>query len=293
LTSKARTSDCPAALNGPTRTLVVHTGGLGDLLLACPAIAALGREGPIELLGRPDRLALAVAAEIAAVAHDIEGSGFDSLFSTPDSAVRDFLARFDRCVVWMRDDGTLERAICSCGIEDVRLFAGLPPADWKEHASVYFARVLGFDDLPPFRLAVEPVQTCDVVIHPGSGGRHKNWPWECFRILADTLVNAGRKVAWCLGPAEEEARDTTGPCIRPSNPLELAKHLAGANLYIGNDSGATHLAATVDCPIVAIFGPTDPAVWAPRGPRVRIVQGRPWPEVSDVLAAIAALAGNG
>ena len=44
-----------------------------------------------------------------------------------------------------------------------------------------------------------------------------------------------------------------------------------ARVYIGNDSGITHLAAAVGTPVVAIFGPTDPAVWAPRGERVAVV----------------------
>jgi ADP-heptose:LPS heptosyltransferase len=42
-------------------------------------------------------------------------------------------------------------------------------------------------------------------------------------------------------------------------------------VYIGNDSGISHLAAAAGAPVVALFGPTDPAVWAPRGPRVRIL----------------------
>ncbi len=269
------------------RTLVVHTGGLGDFLLACPTIQALAREGAVELLGRPERLALAVAGGIAVVAHDIESVGFDSLFSTPTAMIANFLARFERCIVWMRDDGTLARAICSCGVPDVRTFPGLPPEDWRAHASMYYAHALGFDELPPFRLSVAPAQSYDIIIHPGSGGRRKNWPWERFATLAKALAHEGRRIVWCLGPAEEEGPwNAAHPLIRPTHPLELARHLAGAALYIGNDSGATHLAAAVGCPTVAIFGPTAQNTWAPRGPHVRVAAGNPWPEVHDVLAAI-------
>jgi ADP-heptose:LPS heptosyltransferase len=56
---------------------------------------------------------------------------------------------------------------------------------------------------------------------------------------------------------------------------ELARWLAQARLFVGNDSGITHLAAAVGTPVLALFGPTDPAVWAPRGPHVQV--GRtPW-----------------
>jgi len=65
--------------------------------------------------------------------------------------------------------------------------------------------------------------------------------------------------------------------VRLDNLYELACWLARARLYIGNDSGITHLAAAVATPVLALFGPTDPSVWAPRGPNVRIARtGREW-----------------
>jgi heptosyltransferase III len=75
-------------------------------------------------------------------------------------------------------------------------------------------------------------------------------------------------VRWCAGPEEQLEN-----AVRIDNLFELACWLATARLYIGNDSGITHLAAAVGIPVVAIFGPTDPGVWAPRGERVRIVSG--------------------
>ena len=75
-------------------------------------------------------------------------------------------------------------------------------------------------------------------------------------------------VRWCAGP-EEQLEDA----VRIDNLYELGSWLATARLYIGNDSGITHLAAAVGVPVAAIFGPTDPVVWAPRGDRVRVVSG--------------------
>jgi ADP-heptose:LPS heptosyltransferase len=54
----------------------------------------------------------------------------------------------------------------------------------------------------------------------------------------------------------------------------LAAVLARAGLYVGNDSGVSHLAAAAGCPTVALFGPTDPALWSPVGPRVRAIRSR-------------------
>ena len=76
-------------------------------------------------------------------------------------------------------------------------------------------------------------------------------------------------VRWCAGPEEQLEN-----AVRIDNLYELARWLQTARLYIGNDSGITHLAAAVGIPVVAIFGPTDPAVWGPRGDRVRTLHGK-------------------
>jgi ADP-heptose:LPS heptosyltransferase len=60
---------------------------------------------------------------------------------------------------------------------------------------------------------------------------------------------------------------------RGLTPRVLGATLARAAAYVGNDSGVTHLAAAWGAPTVALFGPTDPAVWSPVGPRVTIVRG--------------------
>ncbi|HOZ46838.1 MAG TPA: glycosyltransferase family 9 protein [Candidatus Hydrogenedentes bacterium] len=274
-----------------TLTLVVHTGGIGDFLLACPALERLAKEGPVELLGKPERLALAVAGGIAVAAHDIESSGFESVFTEPAPRLRAFLARYDRCIVWMRDGGSIAEAIHRCGVAVVRAFAGLPPEGYDRHASRYYAECLGYTEIDaPFGLAVEASGTHDVIIHPGSGSRGKNWPLEHFIAVADGLAAENRRVTWCLGPAEGHLRLPASFETVPSPALvDVAHVLAGTRLFLGNDSGIAHLAASVGCPTVAVFGPSNAAVWAPRGPYVEVVQGRPWPAIADVLNAACRL----
>ena len=54
---------------------------------------------------------------------------------------------------------------------------------------------------------------------------------------------------------------------------QLVGVLASADAYLGNDSGPTHLAAAVGTPTVTLFGPTNAVIWAPRGPKVNVLQG--------------------
>lgn len=285
-------------------TLVVHTGGIGDFLLACPSIHALSKEGPVELLGRTERLQLAVAAGLARRAHSLDSVNFDSLFSEPSERVRNFLASFRRVVVWMRDDdGALQRALEQCGIGEIQIHPGLPPGDWKDHASDYYLSRLELDDAAFSGLSISPSEDAhdigihpDIVIHPGSGSPRKNWPFANFEELASRLEGMGRSVTWCLGPAEQEGAATAPwkripaqDILQTSSLVHLAGILANTSLYIGNDGGITHLAAAVGCPTLALFGPTNPRVWAPRGERVRVLQGRPWPDVDAAFDAATSL----
>jgi heptosyltransferase-3 len=137
-----------------------------------------------------------------------------------------------------------------------------------------------------------------LAIHPGSGASRKNWPAGAFQALARTV---GPTQPWLLveGPADaaccEPLREL--PNVRVARglpPRVLGAVLARAGVYVGNDSGVSHLAAAWGAPTVALFGPTDPSVWAPIGPAVEVVlapggdlEALP---IDQVLAAIARLA---
>jgi ADP-heptose:LPS heptosyltransferase len=141
-----------------------------------------------------------------------------------------------------------------------------------------------------------------VAIHPGSGGRRKCWPARLFAELATRL---DAPVLLVEGPADSTACHEFAEVVAPSVPIirvtgeslpRLAALLAESRGYFGNDSGVSHLAAALGVPTVAVFGPTDPAVWAPLGPKVSVVAPRgdaPWPTVDDVLTALRKLLGDG
>ena len=62
-----------------------------------------------------------------------------------------------------------------------------------------------------------------------------------------------------------------GPLLQCDTLSALAQELASANHYIGNDSGITHLAATLGLRTVALFKNTDPGIWAPLGEHVEVL----------------------
>jgi ADP-heptose:LPS heptosyltransferase len=115
-----------------------------------------------------------------------------------------------------------------------------------------------------------------LAIHPGSGSPAKNWPADRLAALVDAL-GGGRPWLLVVGPADEEVaaplrRRTHAVFLREPPVRVLGALLGRAGLYVGNDSGVSHLAAAAGAPTLALFGPTDPAVWSPVGPRVETVR---------------------
>jgi ADP-heptose:LPS heptosyltransferase len=150
-----------------------------------------------------------------------------------------------------------------------QFFRAIPPENQGRHATDFYLDQVRTivdcqsDGIPRIRCGVEKQNFA--VIHPFSGSPRKNWPIEKFRELA-AILEQSMPVYWCAGPEDPPLENA----IRLDDLYDLACWLARARIYFGNDSGITHLAAAVGTPVVAIFGPTDPAVWAPRGENVRV-----------------------
>ena len=119
-----------------------------------------------------------------------------------------------------------------------------------------------------------------IVIHPGSGGRSKCWHLDNFIATADELKK-DNSVIFLLGPAEIERFDSAalsrmqiaGKCLQGLSLPQILSVLSFADVFIGNDSGITHLSAQLGVNTVALFGPTDPDVYGPLGPEVTILRG--------------------
>ena len=124
-----------------------------------------------------------------------------------------------------------------------------------------------------------------VLLFPGSGGVHKNWPADNFAALANALPPPTRALV-VLGPAEGAIEPLLMPLLAERGiawirdpPLSTVAGLAHlATGFVGNDSGVSHLAAAAGAPGVVIFGPTDPDRWRPLG-RVRVVRA---PKLADL-----------
>ncbi|MBI1784476.1 hypothetical protein HYR69_04970 [Candidatus Sumerlaeota bacterium] len=133
------------------------------------------------------------------------------------------------------------------------------------------------------------------IIHPGSGRSGKCWPLPNFLFLAERCAQFGPAAPhFLIGEVEEStwSRDkilqleSASTFTRNPSLLSAAALIASASLFIGNDSGMSHLAAALGTPTIAIFGPTDPAIWKPLGRDVAVFGGGGFPPATEVFEYI-------
>jgi lipopolysaccharide heptosyltransferase III len=248
------------------RRLLIRPGAIGDCILSLPALECLRADYTEAWVPSP----VVPLIRFADRARSIASTGLDLLGLEgvePPPKLIESLRGFDSIYSWYGSNRAEFRE-CVRALElPVTFLDALPPPESPLHAADHFLREAGCSGPPAVpRIPVPAQQRGDfAVIHPFSGSVRKNWPLDRFRELARGMP---LPVQWCAGPSEalEDA-------VRFDDLYELACWLATARLYIGNDSGITHLAAAIGTPVVALFGPADPAIWAPRGPRVQIVKG--------------------
>jgi heptosyltransferase-1 len=110
-----------------------------------------------------------------------------------------------------------------------------------------------------------------VILNPGAGWAAKQWPADRYGLVAKALAADGMKPIINFSSAEhgvalQVAASSDGTALPMASTIgELIALTRRARLFIGGDTGPMHLAAALGVPVVAIFGPTDPARNGPHG----------------------------
>lgn len=276
------------------KILVLFPGALGDFICFLPALDALASDGEVDLLARTEYADLVPPGIRSRSLERYEVSRLFVAGAEQEERLKRFFGSYSSVCSWM---GSGQRDFVSrlemlCGGK-LRIFP-FRPADSRVPVVDYFLSCVGVTrpkDFPPCipvraeasAWSEEFWRRCGLqgrkvlVFAPGSGAREKNWPFEFYLEVAAWWKKkfTGESIV-VLGPVEEErgqsARDWEH--MRVAGGLELAKLAAlirRCDLYLGNDSGVTHLAAALGVEAVALFGPTDPLQWAPYGERITVV----------------------
>jgi heptosyltransferase-3 len=301
------------------RTIVmIHPGGLGDVLLAVPALGRLRTRFPNHrlVLCAEDQVArLLFAYRIIDAWTSVQGRAGADLFAGADSVtgqVQTWLKNCDLAIAWTQDlDGKLTETLKAIGVREVIVRSPFSTEIRATHQRDRFLEAINeapSDDKGDVLLMVtEPLlhigRTCLeaaglaigqslVLIHPGSGSAHKCVAPEILATVVIALQISGATPVVLEGPADREPVERLVQlCMNPPivlkglDVLTVAGVLAQVRLFVGQDSGVTHMAGLMGVRTVALFGPTDPDRWAPRGAHVTVVQGVPclcqsWGDVS-------------
>ncbi len=279
------------------RILVWHQGALGDLLLALPALTAVCRRYPeahLTGLGQPERWGLLSRTLPLEAVYDGDEAVWAWLFAGEaplPPALRELLGPFQLALVFSpRPRLELLTRLGQGGIPAVIWIPAFPEGGREPVAALQARRLagLGLAYRPAtVRLRVDardfPLEGLEpyLALAPGSGNPLKNWPLSHYYEAARALARQeGLKVVWLLGPAEADwlpyltpLAQAQGQVVLDRLPLaQVAAVLARARLYLGGDSGLSHLAACAGArAVLVLFGPTDPQVWAPPGKHVTVL----------------------
>jgi heptosyltransferase-3 len=283
------------------RILCIHQGALGDFILAVPAIKALReylRPTWLEIMGHPWVLPLVFGPPYADAITDINRAQMALLFqegaSLPE-ALQDYLRAFD-AAFYFGQSATLAHNLRRRGSRaGIRKTCVLPPFPaQRQHlidhhlASLKALGITASSRMPELYVRTEDRAWASdffrqrgwtgneiIALHPGAGSLTKVWPSQRFAALGRALARGSTKLLIIQGPADEEVvqevvaglAGTPHLVVHDVPITTLAALLSHASLFIGNDSGVSHLAAALGVLTLALFGPTDPALWAPRGNR--------------------------
>ena len=305
------------------RILVIRGGAIGDFILTLPALKALRDARPrahIEILGYKHIAVLAENRFYAQGTRSIEYGPLAKFFAVNSELpgeLADYFASFDLIVSYLFDpDRIFEGNLRRCGVENL-ICCPARILENGHHAARQLARPIEelgievvdlseriFPSSPDREVAREFLGNPSppiIAIHPGSGSPQKNWPLENWTALfsqAGHLADVERMVV-ISGEADEaqtkrleQEWSYRNVCFAKSLPLPQLAAVLEQSIFVGHDSGISHLAAAAGANCILLFGPTDPDVWAPRNDNVQTLRA-PNARLTDlgVEAVEAALAG--
>lgn len=262
----------------------MRRGGLGDFLLSLPLLRELGRlNRPVCLVTRREYRELLPPGCRCDRFLDVDSPALGAWFepegrgAAPDGA--EFLDGA-AVYVFLQPDPVLERNLAAAAVD--RIVWLDPKPNSPPHVAARFLHAAGFA-IPDGFLEqplwpVAPASGRALWLHPGSGSAAKNCPVPGLVDFVHAWQERnGREVIVSFGEADTALREPVASALRARNvsartvctptlsvlKRQLRQH---AGLYLGNDSGVSHLAAALGIPALVVFRCTDPQLWRPLGP---------------------------
>ena len=291
--------------------LIVHQGAIGDFILSLPALEAIHRfysHARLTFLGHPSILAIIHSRPYFDGVLNCADKSWAPFYNSKGKLTTgtfDLLPPADSIFAFCRSSSQLfVDNLASAYGKPAHRIEPFPEPDLGLHVSEYQCRQLdelGIPALPCPTPVIAPSQDDFleagrwvkqnlkkgeqlISLHPGSGGSNKLWSvagW--LDVIIKMLGHNNIKITLLEGPADNHIVQQLCSELRSTSLLlannwrlgKLAALMEQSSLYLGNDSGITHLAAACNIPTIALFGPTDPRIWGPKGLKVKVVTWQP------------------
>jgi heptosyltransferase-3 len=276
------------------RALIIRPSALGDTLLLTPALHYIAESVAVTLLGR--KPGIDFVSPFVTNCLDYEKGGWHTLFSDQPDCEDLPLPEVDTVISFLSDPSRKVAKQLEACLKNIPVFTypPFPPKQEDIHVAVYLASCLKESGLPVnpeaaikgarkkglFEKNKPPRSESMIVFHPGSGSQKKNCPPEFWvELIKNKDLGMFQRRVLLLGPAEEEwhdlfAKELIGVAaemvISPDHRM-LVSLLKKTSLYVGHDSGITHLAGLLGTSTIALFRNSNAFQWTPLGPDVTVI----------------------
>jgi ADP-heptose:LPS heptosyltransferase len=281
----------PSSAHNLPCSIVYHAGALGDFITTFPCIFEWNKQHPRLnkiLFGKPAYGILGIQNDLFDEIVDIESRDCSWLYEFPSKRPGWFQERYSNikaAIAFSSPSSPVSRNFTSLGINNLIIQDPFPQT--QQHIVSYHLSALkktaNEASIWP-RCSPHPDYVTEaqqyignresfIVIHPGSGSKNKNWPYQNYLTLTNQLQNLGHQVFWILGEADSQIPDPlVCPAIKHCSLSALVHIFSRCSLYIGNDSGISHLAAASGAKGIVVFGNSDPIVWRPASHLFEVIQ---------------------
>ncbi len=264
------------------KLLFCHRGALGDFILCFPALRLLKtnfKNCHFIGIGRPEYLRLAREFSLCDEIFNCESAIFTDFFET--GRIPESIYGIDAAILWLNDASILSSALKD---SSVKILSIRPFVNNGIHTGMRYFNDVSTFFFPRQNYNIEDTftdadtsssGTANILIHPGSGSLKKNMPPDFYLALGKLIEQKGIKLNYIFGPVEIERKEylhyPEEKRVFSLDPVSLKDHIIRTSLFIGNDSGPSHLAAFCGIKTVAIFADSSSAIWRPLGKNVIVL----------------------
>jgi heptosyltransferase III len=276
----------------PMRRLLIRPHAIGDCLVTFPAMEALALPGTDVWISTPVVPLVGFARARCSTAAGMELLSHPCMWSL--AGFPEALSPYDEIISWFGEYSEIWVDMLAGNGRRVHLLPTLPEEPGELHAVDYHNRnveQLGVEmaHLPSATPSLRTVSWNGsgsfAAIQPFASHHLKEWPFESYLGL-EQILSKKLPVRWIVEPSRRFPSPPQGQVLHLSNLLEVANVISQAALFVGNDSGVSHLAAAVGAPAVVIFMRGNPAIWRARGKAPVLT---PEPKLNDVADACFSL----